>query len=227
MNIRLNFDWKDGWLVALGFGVAVAIASALRAQDIELSRGLFHSLVVACIFLPPAARRKIFGSPTLGRRRDGILWVLCSTLGLLTMFFGIGALWLSAVRMSSAQEEPPNFLEEELAYLDAPSPLGEILAFQELENSSASLMEERRAKERKVAEKEARARATERRAEWARSAKENTKKTWLISAVASALLLFGSVCISLRYESPRSGLSSKPASRGAGLPRASAPHTSP
>jgi len=122
--------------------------------------------------------------------------------GLFVMFFGLAALFLTAVRIRAAQEEPPDFLEEELSYLNAPSLIDDVVPRLVALEESEQARRERLAKEQRDAEEEARARALERTEEWKQDAANEASKTWITSAVAAALLAIGSVCMSLRYKKP-------------------------
>src|SRR5690606_15194093 len=116
--VKMTFDWKDGWLIAFGFAALVLLQTVLQLMEIELSRGVIQGLAAAFILSPPAARRAIFGQPLLGRRRDGAIYRMASMLGLLALFFGMATGAVAANRMSLPKEERPDFLAEELRYVD-------------------------------------------------------------------------------------------------------------
>lgn len=195
----MTFDWKDGWLVTLGYALLVVTVGFLRAEQIELSRSAMLALGGAFMLSPSALRRAIWGRPKLGRQRTGCLFRLVSIVGLLLMFLGLGVAVIASVRLGHSREEP-DFLAEELAYLEESSPLNERFAGGPALEHAEEAVEARRLARSADAEKEAHARAKERAAEWKASQQEQAEKTWMTSAVALVLLIFGSYLLSRRYE---------------------------
>lgn len=196
----MTFDWKDGWLITGGFAVQTLLLLFLRNQDIELGRAATQAIAVSFVVAPLGARRKFFGSPELGRRRDGLLPRLGSIVGLLAMFFGLGVGAIAVNRISLPSESRPDHLAGELALVEQSIALEDTIGRVEPAGTTREASEKERARERAHAEKEARVRATELDEEWDAARADERAKTWTIAGVALALLIAGSLLLALRYE---------------------------
>lgn len=196
----MTFDWKDGWLVALGFGLLASLLGLLSTYDVELSSPATQGLAATFILSPLAARRAIFGQPVLGPRRDGAFFRIASMIGLIALFFGLGVGALAAHRMSLPRETRPDFLQEELALTNTSDMFDEMMAGLTPIEEPAAVVAARQAEEREIAEREARERAAELGQQWDAEEQAEARKTWLILIVAIALSATGSLLLSLRYE---------------------------
>jgi hypothetical protein len=193
------FDWKDGWLLTLGFAGFAVVLGLLRGQGITLGRGPLELVGATLVLGPPALRRRLFGPPLLGPRRDGLLARLGSIVGLLALFAGLGLGALTAARLSQPRSVAPEFLATELRLVEASSKLEARFGQLSPAGESAEAVEARHRVERHAAELAARASAEEQRRAWERSEAAEAKKSWALALGVLGLLAFGSVLLALRH----------------------------
>ena len=191
-----RFDWKDGFLVALGFAILVLLLMFLNGPlGLDLGKGLVRVLVLPAILGPLFVRRALFGQPQLGNIRNGILFRLLSIVGLVLIFLGFGAGALTMVSISRALDPKPNFEAEERAIYTHTTDFDFGPA-----NESPDARERRQQEDQARLEQQIKKGAAEREKEWLVAEAERNRLRWLVGLATIAFMAIGSFFLSLRYE---------------------------
>ena len=109
MNNSLQMDWIDGIAMALGFLFGTGIGFIVP-ELMEFA----SNISVITMLGAPVLRRKLIGPPDLGIPKEGVIWRLCSVLGLFIVFFSMVFFWLAGFAFSDMREPMPDFRSEVL-----------------------------------------------------------------------------------------------------------------
>jgi len=192
----LRFDWKDGLLIASGFTALILLQFFWRATfGADLDNDALRALALPAIFAPIAARRAIFGPPQLGNMRGGPFYRLVSIVGLLLIFFGMGAGMITMSRLSRASNPKPDFEAEQRAIYAPNSGLDFSPA-----DESPEVRERRQQADSAELEARIKKDAAEMEKIWLDSDAERKSLNWKFVFATIGLMAIGSFLLSLRYE---------------------------
>jgi hypothetical protein len=196
ISASTRFDWKDGLLVALGFTLMVLLLSFLRGTlDVDLGKVGERAVALPVVFGAVVARRVIFGPPRHGNMRTGILFRLLSIVGLLMLFFGLGAGAITMARFSHSSNPKPDFEAQERAIYAKPSEFDFVDT-----NELPDARERRQQADRDELESRIKRNTAEQQQQWAASDAEHKRLDWLFVLATVGLMAIGSFFLSLRYE---------------------------
>jgi hypothetical protein len=154
--------------------------------DVDLGKVGERAVALPVVFGAVVARRVIFGPPRHGNMRTGILFRLLSIVGLLMLFFGLGAGAITMARFSHSSNPKPDFEAQERAIYAKPS------EFDFVDTNELPDARERR----QQADRD----ELEQQQQWAASDAEHKRLDWLFVLATVGLMAIGSFFLSLRYE---------------------------